>query len=177
MDDKKINEEELHFYYKREDRIQRAPQIVRSHYDGTSEKPPKGFFKSLVHTKSSRFLLGSIVLLVIMILFATNIPIDRNTGTIADVPFELSAFLFDGAVYVTLKGFETPISSDMLISVYFRVLDSNKDIITYSSSHSFFDGNEKIFRTTFAISDIIQYVECDISMNKETIQLLTKVEE
>ncbi len=174
-DNEKITEEDLHFHYNREDRIKRAPSIVRSHYDGSEKLPPKGFFKSLVHTKSSRFLLGSIVLLVIMILFAVNIDIDKKSATILSIPFELNAFLYDETVYVTLTASETSVANDLEVSVYFSALNEQDIVQEQSSIHSIFDGNENFYRTTFTKYDIL-LIECDISLGDEMVQLRTKVQ-
>ncbi len=177
MDDEKINEAELQFYYNREERLRKAPSIVQSHYDGTEKELPKGFFKSLIHTKSSRFLLGSIVLLIIMILFVTNVEMDRSSGTIKNVPFKITAFSFDSSVYVTLTASESETSNDLLISAYLKGYNEQNEEVTHSTSHSIYDGSERILRTAFAISDIIHYVECEITLGGEALHLRTEVQE
>ncbi len=175
-DDEIISEENLHFYYNRDERVRRAPDIVRSHYDGSEKLPPKGFFKSLTHTKSSRFLLGSIVLLIIMILFATNIDLDSKSGTIDSIPFSLSAFKFEESAFVTVKADETIVQDDIPVSVYFYALDSENTIVEQSSIHSIFDGKENFYRTTFSKYDIM-FIECEVLLNGKTLELKTNVQE
>ncbi len=176
MDDEKINPEDLHFYYNREERIKRAPEQVRSYYDGTLKQPPKGFFKALVHTKSSRFLLGSIVLLVIMILFVTNFEVPRSSASVEDVHFELSAFLFEDTVFVTLKANEASVDSDYTVSAYFNALNVQEEILEQASIHSIFSGNENFYRTTFSKYDIIK-IDCTVYFGESTLQLQTDVQE
>ncbi len=175
-DEKNIHEADLHFYYNREERINRAPSIVKSHYDGTEKVPEKGFFKSLVSTKSSRFLLGSIVLLVIMILFVTNIDTTSNVATLNNVTLELSAFSYDESVYVTLKAHEAATEEDISTSIYFSALNDKEIVIKQSTMHSIFDGNENFYRTTFPKYDIL-YIECIVTLNDETVHLKTVVQE
>ncbi len=177
VDENNLHEEELQFHYNRSDRLSRAPEIVRSHYDGTEKQPPKGFFKSLVHTKSSRFLLGSIVLLIIMILFVTNVEMDKNSGTIKNVPFEITAFSFDSNVYVTITASESDTPSDLLISAYLKGYNDQDEEITHATLHSVYDGSERILRHSFLISEITQYMECIITLGGETLELRTKVQE
>ncbi len=175
-DNEHIREEDLHFHYNREDRIKRAPEIVRAHYDGTEKTLPKGFFKSLVHTKSSRFLLGSIILLIIMILFVTNINIVGNTATVKNISFELSAFTFEDTVFVSVKAHEAEVSDDISLSVYFIAHDKQETIVAEASIHSIFDGNENFYRTTFSKYDIMS-ITCDILVEDEIIQLKASVKE
>ncbi len=175
FDDNNIHEEELHFHYNRENRLKNAPDIVKSHYDGTEKLPPKGIFKSLVHTKASRYLLGSIVLLVLMIVFVTNVPTETNAGTLYDIPFSLSAFVFDDNTFVTLSAEEIRVDKDFPIVIIFKALNNDGNIIQESSYFPIYYGNEDSYVTTFANYDIIT-IEAEISIEDEILMLSTKVQ-
>ena len=47
--------EALHYYFNHEERIKRAPKIVRDYYSGEGIQSPKGILKSLVAPKANRF--------------------------------------------------------------------------------------------------------------------------
>ncbi len=164
---------ELNFHYKRENRIKNAPDIVQSHYDKT-DSAPKGIFKSLLATKSSRFLFGSIVLLLIMIFFVRNIDNITKPNSIQGISVDVSAFLFENTIYVTVTAKETEIT-ELPLTVSFRGINEANEIVEMSNIYSIFDGNENFYRTTFEKYDIIR-VECDISTETETITLQTNVQ-
>ena len=54
--------EALHYYFSHEERIKRAPKIVRDYYNGEGIQSPKGILKSLVATKANRFGLFAIAI-------------------------------------------------------------------------------------------------------------------
>ena len=60
-------EAELNFHYKREDRLKDAPTVVKKYYAGELPTAPKGLFKALVHTKSSRFTFMALILVLALV--------------------------------------------------------------------------------------------------------------
>lgn len=176
MDEEKIeiHEEELHFYYDRSKRLERAPDIVQSYYDGTAPTAPKGFFQSLVHTRMSRFLLGGLVLSLIMILFAVLVSGQKNANSVQEIEFTLSAFLFEDTIYVTLIAGASANNQTKPIEILFRALGSDAIPLTQAELQLIYDGNENFYRTTFTDYDIL-YIESDISVAGETITLSTAV--
>lgn len=176
MDEKKteIHEEDLHFYYNRSKRLENAPDVVRSHYDGTAPTAPKGFFKALVHTRMSRFLLGGLILTLVMLLFTTLVSGQKNINSVHGIDVELSAFLFENTIYSTVTAVESPTAEDNFVTISFRALDIDKIPVTEAEIHSIYDGNENFYRTTFTNYDIL-YVEADVSVAGETVTLSTAV--
>ena len=160
-----FNNDELHFHYKREDRIKNEPDFVQSH----------GIFKSLVATKSSRFLLGGIVLLLVMIFFAKNIDKISQPSTLEGIAIDLSAFSFDSTVYVTAIAKETTIEKEIPITACFNAKNSNNAIVKSTTIYSIFDGKELSLESTFEKNDIMT-IECHISTETDSIVLKTKVQ-
>ncbi len=169
-----FNNDELNFHYSRENRLKKAPDIVKEHYEEDG-KPSNGFFKSLVATKSSRFLLGSIVLLLVMIFFVKNIDKIAQPTNIDGISIELAAFSFDSTVYVTATAKECPVEKDIPLTVCFNALNSENKIVKTSTIYSIFDGTENVSRTTFANDDIMT-IECHVSTETKTITLKTNVQ-
>lgn len=176
MDEEKteIREEDLHFYYDRSKRLENAPDIVRSYYDGTAPTAPKGFFQALVHTRMSRFLLGGLVLSSIMILFAILVSEKNNANSINEINFELSAYLFEDTIYTKVTAAPSTTKEDTLVTILFRALGTDKIPIAETEIYSNYDGNEKYYGTTFINYDIL-FVESDVSVAGETITLNTAV--
>ena len=172
--DKDFTNNELQFHYQRENRIKNASDIVQAHYNG-EDKQTHGFFKSLVATKSSRFLFGGIVLLLVMIFFAKNIDKIVPPSNIEGIPVDATAFLFDSTVYVTVTAKEASVEKDIPLTVCFNAKNNENKIIETSTIYSIFDGNENLLRTTFSKQDILT-VECQISTETEAITLKTTVQ-
>ena len=169
-----FNNEELNFHYKRENRLKNAPNIVKEHYEEDG-KPSSGFFKSLVATKSSRFLLGSIVILLVMIFFVKNVDKIAQPTNIDGIPIELSAFLFESTIYVTATAKEFPIEKDIPITICFNALNKENKIVKTTTIYSIFDGTENLLRTTFENNNIMT-IECHISTETKTITIKTNVQ-
>ncbi len=143
--DDKDSEENLVFYYNREERLKNAPQNVKDYYSGKMKTAPKGLFKALVATKELRYVFATLCLVFAIVLVA---------GLTMKNTFELNAFSFEDSVYVTLKVIKTKPGENAQID--FTAYDSqgaevNKKTITEEINNS-----ECIFRTTFTDYDIIR---------------------
>jgi hypothetical protein len=146
----------LVFHYNRAERISRAPQNVRDYYAGKSEMP-KGLFKVLVASKFSRFMLVSVALLSIAFIFLARTTSDASSGTVAGIPAEVSAFSFDGGIYVSveLKGAAGFVAA---VPVTARVdfLGNDKKVIASSAIEGIYTGKQEFLRTTFTDYDIME---------------------
>ena len=94
-------ETKFHFFYNREERIAKAPQIVQDYYNG-GMRPVKGF-KVLFTNKSNRFILLTLVFFVAITWVYTGLNNTRDSAKIDNILYELQAFSFEEEIFVTLK--------------------------------------------------------------------------
>ncbi len=92
----------LHFYYNREERISRAPKIVRDFYDGKLGFK-KGLFRALVSNKFNRFMLFTVALCFVVVIITSFFGSRPSLVTAAGYELELSAFSYDENVYAQIK--------------------------------------------------------------------------
>ena len=102
---------ELHFYYNREERLARAPQVVRDYYeDNSTLRPVRGF--RIFFTKQNRFIFFALIFFVAFAWIYTGLNSTRSQAVIDGVSYELSAFSYEDEVYVTVRAkFRSPDSN------------------------------------------------------------------
>lgn len=177
--DKDFNNGELVFYYNRSDRLKQAPEVVQKSYKGELPSAPKGIFEALVHTKSSRFLLiGLVVVLAAtigVILFGRN----ENSNSINSVDYVMSAFSFEDQVYVSIqpkiskqKNSETTQST---IYIQIQAIDADNQVINQKDIVKESITNDEFIRTIFTDYDILK-VSAKISVNDEQIEISCPIE-
>lgn len=179
--DEPDNPENFTYYYNREDRLKSANKMVQDYYNGQWKGPPKGLIKSLVHSKSSKFMfiVLCLVLCVVVIVMISNSR--ANVSTISGIKFELSAFKFEETIYVTLKCEQKKSSKNQEIQnqdikVQFYCLDNSQNIVNKYEKTDFFKNNELFFRTTFKDYDIIT-IEAEILTKDQNQKLSCLVKE
>ncbi len=99
-------EEGLVFHYNRKERVSHAPQIVKDYYDGKIVAFKPGLFKALVATRGNRFMLFSLVICFLIVVFYGFFGPKENEDSKFGVHFSLSAFMYEQFgenVYVNLK--------------------------------------------------------------------------
>ena len=98
------DEEKLVYHYGRPgERLKNAEESVKRFHAGEGPQPPKGIFRSLVQTQSSRLIL--LVMLAMMAIVILTSIMDRGNGssTVGLVPVSLTAFSFEDTVYISLQ--------------------------------------------------------------------------
>lgn len=166
--------DDLNFHYNRKKRLEHAPIEVKSYYDGTAKKPPKGFFKALVHTRTSRFLLIAVILSLLLVLFTIIINNNQSSGTLAEIPFNLSAFSFEDKIYVSLKAKNNKQVQNKLLDISFFTHTKEKTILNTHKTQQIYTGNEIFIRTIFEDYDIIE-VTAVVTYNNDTLKLRTNI--
>ncbi|GMO27503.1 MAG: hypothetical protein Ta2B_08180 [Termitinemataceae bacterium] len=102
LDESKITESDLTFYYSRERRLAKAPQKVRDLYDSTKFK--KGnLFTSLVDTKSKSMMFIAIIALCVLVLLFTYVNPAGNTNKLLDNAVEINALSNNEITFVVIK--------------------------------------------------------------------------
>ncbi len=190
MDFKNINEgypdgeEPLHFYYNREERLKNAPKMVQDYYAGkifNNEVGIKGLFKSLVSTRTNRFLLISLIFFVACIYLYSFLQKNQNE-VIFDIPCKIVSFSYDEKIYVSLK-FEQKkykknekqvlIQKDFKIKFYAYNAENTK---CYESEEFFqeYTGNELFVRDNFPDYDIIK-VEAEVFFDQKSDKISSSI--
>ncbi|MGP1458469.1 MAG: hypothetical protein ACTTKL_04090 [Treponema sp.] len=164
--------EALHFFYNREERLKRAPQIVRDFYDGKSGRPVKGLFRVLVATRTNRFMLVSVALFAAFVWFYSAFS-ERKSANFQGAPVALSAFSYEDAVYASLKfGERKPKSNRTFrakrkervedfpqvfpVNVVFSAVDNAGGVSAQEELSGVYEGRELFIRTRFGDYDIIK---------------------
>ena len=171
-------EAELNFHYKREDRLKDAPTVVKKYYAGELPTAPKGLFKALVHTKSSRFTFMALILVLALVVALIFFGPKANQNSIGNTEFNLSAFSFEEKVFVSIKT-ETKINQTEIqipLEISISVLDKESQILNQEKIETVITENEEFIRTIFTDYDIISIsVEVLNTESKEKISLSCSV--
>ena len=171
-------EAELNFHYKREDRLKDAPTVVKKYYAGELPTAPKGLFKALVHTKSSRFTFMALILVLALVVALIFFGPKANQNSLGNTEFSLSAFSFEEKIYVSIKtqtkNNQTEIQIPLELSI--SALDKENQIVNQEKIETVITENEEFIRTIFTDYDIISIsVEVLNTESKEKISLSCSV--
>ncbi len=149
-----VDSTELNFHYHREDRLKTAPKIVQDFHNGTNKVPPKGIFRRLVYTRSSRLMLFTIVVLCLGTYVVSFLTSRDNRDTLLTVPMQLSAFRFEDTVYVSLKASEKQ-DAAFPFTAEFTAYTTNHTPVQTEVKSALYDGKELVITTTFPDYDIL----------------------
>ena len=149
-------DKKLKFYYNREERIAKAPQLVKDYYEGKL-KPVRGF--KIFLTKENRYIFFALIFFVGAAWIYTGLNKTRAGTTIAGVNFELSAFSYEEEVYVSLqmkRSKKAKDNSPVAVDAEFFTIDPNNQVGDKRSGQMVYDEGEKYIRTKFTDYDIIR---------------------
>lgn len=171
-------EAELNFHYNREDRLKDAPTVVQKYYAGELPTAPKGLFKALVHTKSSRFTFMALILVLALVVALIFFGPQTNQNSIGNTEFNLSAFSFEEKVYVSIKT-QSKVKQEEIqipLEISISALDKESQILNQEKIETVITENEEFIRTIFTDYDIISIgVEVLNTESKEKISLSCSV--
>ena len=171
-------EAELNFHYKREDRLKDAPTVVKKYYAGELPTAPKGLFKALVHTKSSRFTFMALILVLALVVALIFFGPKANQNSIGNTEFNLSAFSFEEKVFVSIKTQSKVNQPEIQIPLEISIsaLDKESQILNQEKIETVITENEEFIRTIFTDYDIISIgVEVLNTETQEKISLSCSV--
>ena len=169
------SQNELHFYYNREERIKNAPRTVKDFYGGKMKTPPKGLIKALVATKASRIMFLTLVCLTAVGIAISLVEKTSNTDKKDGIRYELTAFSFDDVIYATVKLDENSgYGKKADIYVTFMAKDKSGTVAAKNSTQGTYSGKESFFRTTFNDYDIIE-IEAVVQTGEKNIILTAPV--
>ncbi len=173
------SEAELNFRYNREERLKNAPENVKKYYAGEGPTPPKGLFKALVHTKSSRFTFMALILVLALFVALFFFGPKANQSSVGNTNFSLSAFSFEEKIYISIKA-ETKIDNNknfnLPLEITISAFDEEQQIVNTEKIETVITENEEFIRTIFTDYDIISIgVEVLNTETKEKISLSCSV--
>ena len=144
------------FHYNRAKRLARAPESVQKAYE-EGYTPNKGFIKGLTANPGLRSLLFVIVLLCVMIMGISIFGDVNGTSMIGGTEFQLKAFPFDEAIYVstTLRAREDFDGEPVPIVLVIKGINAEGAVVAEKELAAVYTGRE------LPIRGIIQDYEID----------------
>jgi hypothetical protein len=162
------------FYYNREQRVAKSPQIVKDYYSGKI-KPQKGFIKVLVATPAKRILFFSIIALCILVIFLTFTMNSENEADISGIPVTLSAFAFEDVVYISIHLEENSrIRDTQAVFADISIFNADDEALEKRRLVKNYAGSEEFLRTTIADYDILR-IEAVVSVSDAEATLKTAI--
>ncbi len=149
-------DKKLKFYYNREERIAKAPQLVKDYYEGKL-KPVRGF--KIFLTKENRYIFFALIFFVGASWIYTGLNKTRADTTFQGVNFELNAFSYEEEVYVSLqmkRSKKAKSNMPLPVEAEFFAIDPNNQVGDKRSGQVVYDEGEKYIRTKFTDYDIIR---------------------
>ncbi len=176
-------EEPLVFHYKRDSFRRYEPKVYADLASGES-LPKRGFFKVLVSSKGNRFMLLVLVIVFAVVLFVMMFGASPDESAVNGIKCKLSAFSYDGQVYVSLKMTEGSKSKDKTpsapknVDALFSVLDSDGTVINTSEGSAVFQEGKGDVPLLVQFTDYnIRQVFCQVSSGEESHTLKCKVKD
>ncbi|MDR2481844.1 MAG: hypothetical protein LBD07_06125 [Spirochaetaceae bacterium] len=122
VDEKNITERDLHFYYNREERLNKASERVRALYE---DMPKRKFslFSSLTDSKPKAAMFISIIVMCLMMLFITKFLPDTGSDLSGNA-VSIHVMRYNGSSFVVLK--KTAAAKDPWTGIV-DVITSNPD--------------------------------------------------
>ena len=149
-------EQPLKFYYNRENRIARAPQLVKDYYNGKLQ-PVRGF--RIFFTKQNRYIFFALIFFIGATWIYTGLNRTRAGATLAGVNFELMAFSYEEEVYVSLQMKRSSRSRETApvnVQAEFFAIDPNGQVGDKRQGQLVYNEGEQYIRTKFTDYDIIR---------------------
>lgn len=150
-------EEKIVFRYNREERLKKAPQIVRDYYDGKLQ-PVKGIRVFWVY-KQNRYVLFSLILFIAFVWGYSGLNSTRRYTRMNNVDFDLMAFSYEEEVYVNLKVMNKKAdekSPPVKVEAEFFFIDADNQLIEKKEMSLVYRNGEEYLRTKIRDYDIIR---------------------
>jgi len=150
------NEKPLKFFYNREERISKAPQIVKDYYNG-GLRPVRGF--RIFFTKQNRYIFFALIFFVGAIWVYSGLNKTRAGTTIADINCELTAFSYEEEVFVSIRMKRSSRSKETApvnVTAEIFAIDPNRQVGDKRQGQLVYEEGEQFIRTKFTDYDIIR---------------------
>ena len=164
------NAQELHYFYKREERIAKAPERVKAYYRGEM-KPVRGF--KVFFLPQNRWIFFALVFFVGAVWGYSGFNKTRAYANLKGINYELSAFSYEEEIYASILVKRSPSAKDKNpsnIVADFFVIDPNNNVSDKQTQTLLYSEGEKYIRAKFTDFDIIR-VDVIISVDGEEKEL------
>lgn len=170
----KRRDEDFTYYYNREERLKRAPDIVKKYYNGEM-KTVRGI--RVFFTKQNRYIFFALIFFVGAIWIYTGLNQTREYSLINGIDCNLQAFSYEEEVYVTIKfnpNKKTKELSPKKISAEILMIDPNNQVSDKQNLSILYESGEQYIRTKFTDYDIIR-VDVNVTVGDETKEISSAV--
>lgn len=167
-------EEELHYFYNREERIKKAPKIVQDYYSGKM-KPERGI--RVLFNKNNRYVFFALIFFVGAYYIYSGLNKTKNYAKINEIDCELQAFVYEEQVYISSSFKRNPKSKKTEpanISADFSIVDVDKQVVHKETQSLTFKEGEQFLRTKFYDYDIIR-VDALVTVDGESKEITCQV--
>lgn len=171
----KENDESLHFFYNREERIAKAPQIVQDYYNGHL-KPVKGI--RVLFTRQNRYIFLSLLFFVAALWIYTGFNKSRNYAKINEIDCEIQAFSFEEQIFVSIsckRNVKSKSESIEKIDAEIFLVDADNQVSKKEVLSAVYSKDEIFLRSKYSDYEIIR-VDAMVSVGNETKEISTKVQ-
>ena len=174
-------EEPMVFHYRREERLKNAPKIVQDYYSGDFKVFRPGLLKALVSTRGNKLLFMSLVICFLVVIGNILLGPKQNSAVSAGIPLKLTSTAIEETIYSSLKvsapekKFKDIYNDGIMVSVHFKFLDADNQIVFDDKVSEKYTGKEIFLRTSHTDYDIFT-VCAEVEMLDETLSLKSKVE-
>lgn len=162
------DENKLHFFYNREERLKNAPEIVRKYYNGEN-RPVRGF-RVLVANRQNRFMLLTLLFVIAVAWIYSGLNNARSGGNINGIILDAQAFRYEDDIYVNVKALNKKAdenSSPHTVFAEVHGINSDNQVALKEELSIVYDYGEKYLRTKFPDYDIIRV---DVLVNIDGIE-------
>jgi hypothetical protein len=173
--DPEKDKNEYHFFYNREERLKKAPQIVQDYYNG-KVKPLRGF-AVFYKNKANFCILLALVFFVAVAWLYTGFNRFRNYAKINEIDCNLSAFSYADEIYVNAtfnRNVKSKKTDEPDIKIHFQAINADQQVYEESDDFVTYKGGESIIRAKFPDYDIIR-IDALVSVGGEEKELSAAV--
>lgn len=167
-------DEKFHYFYNREERIKKAPEMVKKYYSG-GMRPVRGF--RVLFNKQNRFIFLALVFFVGATWIYTGLNKTRAYANIAGINFELMAFEYEEEIYTSIQMKRSKNSKDLSPKKVYAdifVIDPNNQVGDKKLLSEVYADGEQYIRAKFTDYDIIR-VDVILSIDGEEKELSAQV--
>lgn len=168
------NEQSLHFYYNREERIAKAPAQVQEYHNG-GMRPVRGI--KVFFLRQNRWILFALILFVGSTWVYSGFNKTRAYAGIDDLNFELSAFSYEEQVFTSVqikRNKKSKETKPVNVQAEFFLIDPNNQVSEKQLQSFVYAEGEEYIRAKFTDFDIIR-VDVIINANGQEKELSAQV--
>lgn len=150
------NENALHFYYNREERIAKAPANVQEYYRG-GMKPVRGI--KVFFTKQNRYVTFALIFFVGVFWVYTGFNKSRDYAKINDIDCQIQAFSYEEQIFVSIgckKNKKSTRTAPAKIDAEIFFVDADNQLSYKTELGMIYEKGEEFLRTKVSDYEIVR---------------------